>query len=212
MPSTPVHPRNAASLVIYRPAGSTFEILMGRRPQKAAFIPDAFVFPGGRVDASDRRIAISRPLPKQAQQQLKTHGAANRTMGQTLATTALRETYEETGLFLGPDAQDGPLPFLPDQAGMYFLGRAITPSESPIRFHARFFIVNGENIRGALRSNGELSDLDWHPIDEALKLPIIDVTEFMLTEAKRRLERDQAAQTPTPFFGYHGGRPKIRYM
>ncbi len=212
MPGTPVKPRNAASLVIYRSAGHTFETLMGRRPQKAAFIPDAFVFPGGRVDATDRTIAISRPLSQRAHQQLETHGSANRDMAKTLATTALRETYEETGLYLGPDADEGELPFLPDQAGLYFLGRAITPSESPIRFHARFFIVNGEDIRGDLRSNGELSDLAWHPIDEALKLPIIDVTEFMLTEAKQRLEKDETTSTPTPFFGYHGGRPKIRYL
>ncbi len=144
--------------------------------------------------------------------QLQTHGAANREMAKTLATTALRETYEETGLIIGPDAQKGELPFLPDHAGLYFLGRAITPAESPVRFHARFFIVDGEDIRGSLRSNGELSDLDWHPIDEALKLPIIDVTEFMLTEAKRRLAKDEASSTPTPFFGYHGGKPKVRYL
>lgn len=186
--------------------------MMGRRPVKASFIPDAFVFPGGRVDATDRSIAISRPLPQKTHEQLRTHGAANRDMARTLATTALRETYEETGLIIGPDADNGELPFRPDHAGLHFLGRAITPSQSPIRFHARFFIVDGQDIRGSLRSNGELSDLDWHPVEDALKLPIIDVTEFMLTEAKRRLEKDEAAATPTPFFGYHGGKPKVRYL
>ena len=212
MTKSPVHPRNAASLVIYRRNGPQIEILMGKRPSKASFIPDAFVFPGGRMDATDKFIPIDRPLPQITRTQMQSHGAANREKATTLATTALRETFEETGLMIGPAGTAAELPFVPDHGGLHFLGRAITPPESPIRFHARFFITNGADAHGALRSNGELNELDWYPIDQALKLPIIDVTEFMLGETKRRLEADNETSTPTPFFGYFGGRPRIRYM
>ena len=212
MSTSRVHPRNAASLVIYRRRGGQVEILMGKRPSKASFIPDAFVFPGGRMDATDRLIPIDRPLPKITHTQMHPHGAANRDKAAILATTALRETFEETGLMIGPKTDGTDLPFLPDQADMFFLGRAITPPESPIRFHARFFITDGAATHGTLRSNGELNELDWYPIDEALKLPIIDVTEFMLGETKRRLADDNAASTPTPLFTYYGGKPKIRYL
>ncbi|MBK8266175.1 MAG: NUDIX domain-containing protein [Nannocystis sp.] len=53
--ASPTPPRLAATVVILRsPAeGGAPELLMLRRSSKSPFMPDAWVFPGGKVDAAD---------------------------------------------------------------------------------------------------------------------------------------------------------------
>ncbi len=46
-------PRLAATVVLLRPAGATFECYMLRRSSGSPFMPDTLVFPGGRLDAED---------------------------------------------------------------------------------------------------------------------------------------------------------------
>ena len=67
------------------------------------------------------------------------------------------------------------------------LGRAITPAQSPRRFHARFFAVPCEQMQQDPHADGELLDLRWVDARNPEQLPIIDVTEFMLTELLREL-------------------------
>ena len=43
----------AASVILLR--GDPYEVLMIRRHEKASFVPNAWVFPGGAVDAADQR-------------------------------------------------------------------------------------------------------------------------------------------------------------
>ncbi len=52
---TPVKPRLAATVVVARPCAdaSDFEIFMLRRSARSKFMPDAMVFPGGKVDPED---------------------------------------------------------------------------------------------------------------------------------------------------------------
>ncbi|MCF4166624.1 NUDIX hydrolase [Zavarzinia compransoris] len=143
-----VRARPAASLILIGPDDS---VLMGRRPPRSRFAPDAWVFPGGRVDAGDGRHACC------------------------FRAAAVRETFEETGLTVPADRLSP-------------LGRAITPSNSPIRFDARFFIAHaGDALRGApLVTNGEFTELHWLPLARARALPLMDVTEIMLDEALTR--------------------------
>ncbi|QCB54049.1 NUDIX domain-containing protein [Sphingopyxis sp. PAMC25046] len=80
----------AATLVIMRPSdsGGPDEILMVKRSAKMAFAAGAVVFPGGRVDPDDYRVAsLYSPGIDEAD------GAAR--------VAALRETLEETGLAVG---------------------------------------------------------------------------------------------------------------
>ena len=107
-----------------------------------------------------------------------------------LAIAAVRETFEETGLAFG-ELVDGQL--RPSLDRLDYLARAITPALSPIRFHARFFIADAADSSGELRGNGELLNLRWIPIPEAMELPIINVTRMVLQEAARR-----AAGYPSP--------------
>lgn len=80
----------AATLVIMRPsdAGGPDEILMVKRSDKMAFAAGAVVFPGGRVDPDDYRVA-------------RLYGFGIDEADGAARVAALRETLEETGLAVG---------------------------------------------------------------------------------------------------------------
>ena len=61
-----VTPRNAASLVIIDTDEDEPRILMGRRHAKMKFVPDAFVFPGGKLDPDDFNAKPATPLRESA--------------------------------------------------------------------------------------------------------------------------------------------------
>jgi len=210
--SKPVRPRHAASLVLVRRSARGPEILMGRRPPKAVF-PEAYVFPGGRLDPSDASIAPSTHLAPTVLEELRTHGACTPQLARALANAAIRETYEETGLLLAaagdPGASHGPWAAFkaqgvaPAHDRLRFLGRAITPASAPVRFHARFFVADGEHLEGTIVGNGELSNISWYPLDEARQLPAIDVTQFVLAEIAAH---ERGHTRAAPFFRYRRNR------
>lgn len=205
--------KDAASLIIYRGQAESIQVLMGRRREKANFAPGIYVFPGGVLEASDRALALNSNIRTE-------HLAASATKSiETLAITAIRETWEETGLLL---AQNSDLSWTnkpawtewlkqslePAPQHLRYLGRAITPSSSLRRFHARFFVSPYEYFQGSLIKNGELLDLRWFSVSEALRLPIYDVTEIMLAEFQRFLT-DKRRKTPV--ISYRNERTLIRY-
>jgi 8-oxo-dGTP pyrophosphatase MutT (NUDIX family) len=200
----PVTPRAAGSLVLVREAAGGPEVLLGRRAGRHRFMPDVFVFPGGRLDAGDRMVEPIRPLPATTLAQMTRH--TDEITARALAVAAVRETFEETGVALGHAEGDR---FRPDLGAIEYLGRAITPVRNPIRFHARFFLTRVGNAAGSLGGSGELLDLDWYPIETAFKLPIVDVTEFMLGEVAAHLGPEGGRRRP-PIFGYFRGKMRIR--
>lgn len=124
-----------------------------------------------------------------------------------LALAALRETWEETGIVLGR-VEAGRL--RPDASSLQYLGRAITPSESPIRFHARFFLQDISALPVRLGGSGELLDLAFRPLEAALRLPLADITEFMLRDVIGRLGPDLRPKQPV-FWRYRRGKPLISW-
>lgn len=197
-------PRDAATLVLARGRGPRAEVLLGRREPRDRFMPDVYVFPGGRVDRSDAiHPAASELRPSVASRVARTTASPAR--ARALAVAAVRETFEETGLVLGEREGAGIRPAL---APLEFVARAITPAHNPIRYHARFFLADAEGLEGSLRGNGELLDLAWVPIPKALGLDIIDVTEFVLQEVASRLEG--RAAPGVPLVSYRGLSRQIR--
>ena len=197
-------PRDAATLVLARGRGRDVEVLLGRREPRDRFMPDVYVFPGGRVEPSDAaQPAVSELRPCVAARLARS--AANPARARALAVAAVRETFEETGLLLGDRDSRGVRPAL---AKLDFVARAITPALNPIRYHARFFLADGERLDGGLRSNGELLDLAWVAIPKALELNIIDVTEFVLREVASVL--DGTAPAGMPLVCYRGEARQIR--
>ncbi|MGH6882046.1 MAG: NUDIX hydrolase [Hypericibacter sp.] len=209
-----VRPVDAAGIVLLRDgAQGGPEVLMGRRHGKAKFLPDIYVFPGGRVDPQDR-------LPSGFEEHLAPgvetalRRAAPRKRPATYLRAAIRETFEETGLLIGAP---GPRPAHRPQANIWrqfaerglvprfeafdFICRAITPPGSHRRYNSRFFLGDGAAAQGQLAGDGELVDLAWRPVEAMASMNVVDVTEYVLAEAVRRWRRGHrpGAENPALF-------------
>src|SRR5271155_5169898 len=85
-----VRARDAASLILLRGQGRDLELLIGRRPMSVRFMPGVYVFPGGAVDAVDTRPWQTETGAEWLPPRLRRSARA-----------ALRETWEESGVFFG---------------------------------------------------------------------------------------------------------------
>jgi 8-oxo-dGTP pyrophosphatase MutT (NUDIX family) len=210
-------PVDAAGLVLIRRGREGPEVLLGRRHRRAGFLPDIYVVPGGRVDHDDGSgSGFVEDLHPRVIAQLRT-GSRGR-MPLAFARAAIRETYEETGLLLttagrspatpaaGPVWQAyGARACRPGFDALDFVCRAITPTYSKRRYNTRFFLADGARTTGELAGDGELEDLNWWPLAVLPKLAIVDVTEFVLTEAlKRWRQRVPVGSEPARLFCYRG--------
>jgi 8-oxo-dGTP pyrophosphatase MutT (NUDIX family) len=140
-------------------------MLMGMRGAKHRFMPNRLVFPGGAVDRADGTAPVARPLRPHVQALLEK--AAKPRLAQALGVAAARELTEETGLTLGAP---------PDLSGLDYLCRLITPPDMPVRFNARFLVVDAGAVSGELAGSGELEGLRWYGIEEALSLDLAHPT------------------------------------
>ena len=70
----------------------------------------------------------------------------------------------------------------PALANLDYICRAITPPGRPRRFHARFFMADAMYVQGQIKGSGELLDIGWVPLEEAVKLPIPSVTGMVIKE------------------------------
>ncbi len=95
-------PAMPATLIVVR-YRETPEILMGRRAASHKFMPNKFVFPGGRLDVADQRLNLKASLAPEVLNRLRKHTKATTTDQKLtgLALAAIRETFEETGLVIG---------------------------------------------------------------------------------------------------------------
>lgn len=193
-------PRDAATLILVRRDQSAPRVLMGKRSGRHDFMPDKYVFPGGRVDPQDGRVKTASELAKSDETRLRFQ---SRRLPRAFALTAIRETFEETGLLIGrSEEMPGKAPagwqplydmnIAPVLEHLRFIGRAVTPPYRPKRFDARFFMANAEKVliddRPPL-DGAELHDLQWVSLKDALDLDLPNVTRFMLGEIEERLTR-----------------------
>ncbi len=104
-PEEPARPRPASTIVLLRDGGTGCEVLMLRRNRKSGFVPGAYVFPGGRVDAADGEDSVLERLdgltPEAAAERLGHDGDDPPAIAYYMA--ALREAFEETGILVGHD-------------------------------------------------------------------------------------------------------------
>jgi len=204
--------RNAATVIVLRDRLTQPRILMGQRGAKAAFMPNKFVFPGGAVDAGDGAIALASALNPTCAHRLAED--ADAPGGAALATAAIRELWEETGLVLGTKGTwRGPVPtdwagfaatgHLPHAAPLRFVFRALTPPGRPRRFDARFFLLDAGDIASDLDDFGaasdELSHLQWVPLAKARTFDMPFITEVVLAEIEGQLH-DTTPPASVPFF------------
>lgn len=218
-------PRDAATLIVIDRRRETPKLLMGRRHDGHKFMPGKFVFPGGRLERSDRLMPSVSDLTPETQARLQARVVRpTQSRGRALALTAIRETYEETGLLLGRPAGAVALPrgldpmwqpfaaagVLPDLAALTFVARAITPPRRPKRFDTRFFAVDREAIRseadGFVGPDKELVELCWVDLKEAQALDLPRITSIVLEELEHRLAGGFPADAAVPFYREERGR------
>jgi len=221
MAAKPVRPRDAASLILYRHRGKRTEILIGRRHAGHSFMPQRWVFPGGRVDPGDSRVTPATPLREDVAQRLA-QCTPSPTRARALAVAAVRETFEEVGLLLGKPIEkpkDVPKEWIgfldrglaPALDELELVMRAITPTYSPKRFDARFFLADADKAEGKVAGSGELEEIQWVTIDEAIALPLADVTEAVVRQVQRALLHPERVRTESvPLYCYRGRTRVIR--
>ena len=211
-------PRDAATLILLERSSGGARVLMGKRHAGHRFMPGKFVFPGGRVEPEDRRMAAAGALDPHVEAKLNLRvPRPSAHFARTLALAAIRETFEETGLAIGvsnaiePEkappgawtrfAATGVTPALD---AIDFLARAITPPGRPRRFDARFLIVEAGSVAarvdGAVHAEAELTELVWTPLDDALSLDLPDITRAALADLKQALDDGLDKRRPRPFY------------
>ena len=116
-----MRPRDAATLILVRMKGKTPEVLMGCRAAAHAFMPNRYVFPGGRVDPADH------PEPGSV---LPPHAFSDLSDAEEAAyrQAAVREVLEEANVAIAP-------------ADLAPLAHWVTPEIEIRRYDTRFFLA-----------------------------------------------------------------------
>jgi 8-oxo-dGTP pyrophosphatase MutT (NUDIX family) len=213
-----VRPRDAATLILVDRTASPAKVLLGKRHHSHKFMPGKYVFPGGRVETTDRRIALNTHLDAQLEERLlRKIRRPSPILARALVLAAIRETFEETGILLGINAKSAPASLsdaawnalvetrvIPDLSQIHFIARAVTPPGRPRRFDTRFFTADASaithRIDGVVGSDTELVELVWLPIVEAKRLDMPAITMVALDELEARVAAGLGREIPVPYY------------
>lgn len=175
--SVPISP--AATVLLLRDHPD-LQVLMARRTTTVAFAPDAWVFPGGRVDPADFELSLFAACD------CLTDAEASRRLevtdgGLAWWVAAAREVLEEATILLGESSEiavedlakalradpDSFAALVTEHAVRFDcslvqeVARFITPLGPPRRFDARFFVARMPEGQEANHDAGEIVDLRW---------------------------------------------------
>lgn len=189
------------------------------------------VFPGGRVDPGDLRLAASHEVAGETLRRLtaRTRSGFHARRAVALPLAAIRETWEETGIMIGrrDAAFASALPVwnefaaenvAPEPARLVPLARAITPTGNVRRFDTRFFAVSADSIAHRVplesRPTDEFDHVDWLTLDELASENLHHITRHVLDQAVKRLEDGTLfdASTPMPFIRRRGERVRVELL
>jgi len=199
-----IKPKPAGTLLILDEQNGQPHVLMGRRHKAHTFMPDVFVFPGGRVDRPDNHAPFHSDLTKPTLERLMASGLkslATHRRARAFALAAIRETFEEVGMLIGtPLRQDtnetNPVwaPFLnhkqvPNLEPLRYVARAVTPPGWIRRYDTRFFTVTRAAVSLELQDSptDELSELTWVPLDRTDEYEIPRITQMVLKDVTDRI-------------------------
>jgi 8-oxo-dGTP pyrophosphatase MutT (NUDIX family) len=195
--------RDAASLILVDRSGGGLRVLMGRRGSGHVFMPDVYVFPGGRRDARDHALPFSADLDPLVLEKLVAGTTARMTSARAraLALAALRELHEETGLAGGSAA---------DLSRLRYVARAITPPGNVRRYDTRFFLTFADETgfdMARLGDSDELQDVRWLDIAELSGLKLPRITQAVMEDVKNLMASDPSLPFGSPvsfYFMRHG--------
>ena len=213
---TPADARRAASVLFLRDGAPGLEVLMLRRAEREGDLRSgAAVFPGGVLDTRDREAHAH------------CHGADDKALSARLGlreggldyvVAALRESFEEVGLWLGTAPVDtadmhpwrarlqtgevgiaalcNELGLRLDGSGLVYWSHWLTPPGVPKRFDTRFFAARAPHGQEAVADYGEALELMWltpaAALEPARGLKLLPVTQRTLQQLSRHAEVDSA--------------------
>nr|WP_316653609.1 NUDIX hydrolase [uncultured Gellertiella sp.] len=200
-----LRPRDAATLVLIDRSGEAWRVLVGKRSTRHVFMPDTYVFPGGRRDRRDHALPYETDLHPDVMGKLSGERAITPVRARALALAALRELQEETGLTIGTARAAGGFDARLDR--LRYLARAITPPGMVRRFDTRFFSAFADETGidpAAIRDSHELHDLRWIDIRHTDSLHMPDITRLILEELRNLGDKDPSLSFGAPVPFYHG--------
>jgi 8-oxo-dGTP pyrophosphatase MutT (NUDIX family) len=139
--------RPAATVIVLR-AADPFEILMVRRNDTVAFMAGSYVFPGGRVDDTDRPPA-GAVLPPAVFRDLSRDAEA------AYRIAAVRELKEEANVDISVD-------------DLHPFAHWVTPEIEIRRYDTRFFVARMPDGQHPKHDDGETTALEWLSPNEAI--------------------------------------------
>jgi 8-oxo-dGTP pyrophosphatase MutT (NUDIX family) len=181
--------------------GGGVEIFLMRRPAASSFAARALVFPGGSIDSSDasEEILARAPgfnRPAFARRMRLDDNDESRRLCAALCVAAVRETFEESGILIGGNADGTELTEADasrlaaargeclDGAGLAavlerhallmapqrlsYVAHFVTPASEPRRFDTRFFVTAAPLAQAAAVHFGEAVDGDWYAPSDVL--------------------------------------------
>jgi 8-oxo-dGTP pyrophosphatase MutT (NUDIX family) len=177
-------PRDAATVIMLRDTPGGLEVFLLKRASGSDVLAGAYVFPGGKIDASDAALIAGLDQPATTLQAALGEPAATAEFAASCYVAALREAFEESGVLFAHDAgtQQVAQATAMLRAGRSFaevleqLGlqldtgsvlpwsRWVTPrmaSVSSKRFDTRFFVAAVPAAQTARHDDYEASDSIW---------------------------------------------------
>ena len=200
----PAPARPAATVVLLRPFGDTFQVYLLRRAGTMTF-GGVYAFPGGVVDPSDQPSTVRTDWPRRLG---LPDGEAHAVVG-----AAARELFEETGILLaGPETEPDHTVTTTDGADwesdraavqrreltmaellarrglrlrddlLLPWARWVTPEFEPRRFDTWFFVALLPQAQIARDVSGEADRTAWAPIGYTDDLPMLPPTRRTLAQ------------------------------
>jgi len=227
--------RLASTVMLAREAGARFELFMLRRSEQSHFVPDAYVFPGGtlsEIDLSERALARTRFAPDEAERRARIAAsspdvplASDRELA-ALSFAALRELYEEAGVYFACDAGGNSVEadrnalradFLEslersdlyaDARQLALFSQWLTPPQFPKRYNTHFFLAPAPEGAAAAADAHETHDGIWiSPADALARNAAGDL--HLVYPTIKHLERLARFATLDELFAFARAKPVL---
>ena len=192
----PVPPKPASTVILMKEEDNVLRVYLLRRSPKSLFMPGLFVFPGGAVEKEDEDFRFWKTRTDLDNEGIIKHLGGDIPVEKALAhgVAAIRETFEEAGVFPGPidhlqyekyeeilrlrnsgslsngwlnkwiGERKRPVPI----SVMRWWSHWITPVNSPIRFDTRFFVTHLHDGQGCVPDFKETTEGIWVSPEEGL--------------------------------------------
>jgi 8-oxo-dGTP pyrophosphatase MutT (NUDIX family) len=173
--------KDASTVIVLREADDGLETFLLCRHHQSGFMGGAHVFPGGKLDPSDKssvwRTRVDRPIEEIAEQLGETDGD----VGLGLLVAAVRETFEEAGVLLASTAAGvdltatrerllggasfselaSAIDMKIDSTALTPYARWITPEMESHRFDTRFYVAVLPESQRASHDGTETTSAAW---------------------------------------------------